>query len=547
VSVQHRRIAAATRRGRARAADAIGPASPRVAAARVVVGRPPRDRLMLALCLVALLALCAVWLAAAPRARAADPPGLDAPIPFALFASDNPWNTPVDSLPVDPNSAAYLAGIGLDTGLHADFGTTWDGAPNGIPYVCVPGTQKKVPVSFDYADESDPGPYPIPSNAPIEGGPNSDGDRHVLVLDTDDRILYELYAAYPQADGSWQAGSGAIFHLDSNALRPAGWTSADAAGLPILPGLVRYDEAVTNGAILHALRFTVARTQKAYVYPATHYASDSTDPNLPPMGLRVRLKAAFNISGFSPEVQVILQALKTYGMMVADNGSNWYVSGAPDPRWSDDDLHELSQVKGSDFEVVDSRYLQPDAIIVQAGGAAALREGQTFARTGSFIDNGTGATQWTATVDYGCGQGVQSLALAGDHSFSLAHCCAVAGSYVAKVKVTAQGGTGASATTRFALIVRDVAPEVAGLRKATVRRGVTFRRRVVFTDPGADRWRTAVAWGDGSALSRRSVGRAHTFVVRHVFRRDGVFTVAVRVFDRHGGSGVRRFRVTVRG
>ena len=204
-------------------------------------------------------------------------------------------------------------------------------------------------------------------------------------------------------------------------------------------------------------------------------------------------------------------------------------------------------MKGSDFEVVDSRYLQPDPIIVQAGGEAALREGQTFTREGSFVDNGTGATQWTATVDYGCGQGAQPLTLAGDHSFGLAHRYAVAGSYVAKVTVTAQGGTGVTATTGFAVAVRDVAPRVAVLRKATVRRGVTFSRRVVFTDPGVDKWRAVVTWGDGTAATRRSVGHAHTFVVRHVFRRDGVFIVAVRVFDRHGGSGVRRFKVTVRG
>ena len=214
-----------------------------------------------------LVALC--WLGAAPSAGAADILGPNVAIPFPLFPTDNPWNTRVDTLPVDPNSAAYLNSMGLGTGLHADFGTVWDGAPNGIPYVCVSGTQKKVPVSFDYADESDPGPYPIPSDAPIEGGPGSDGDRHVLVLDVDHQVLYELYAAYPQADGSWQAGSGAVFDLGSNALRPAGWTSADAAGLPILPGLVRYDEAVTDGVIDHALRFTVARTQKAYIYPAT--------------------------------------------------------------------------------------------------------------------------------------------------------------------------------------------------------------------------------------------------------------------------------------
>ena len=237
--------------------------------------------------------------------------------------------------------------MGLTTGLHPDFGTTWDGAPNGIPYVTVSRTQKTVAVSFEYADESDPGPYPIPSDAPIEGGPRSNGDRHVLVLDTDNQKLYELFAAYPQSNGSWKAGSGAVFDLTSNATRPAGWTSADAAGLPILPGLVRYDEAVTKGVIDHALRFTVADTQDTYLYPATHEASDSSDPDRPPMGLRVRLKASFDISSFPPEVRVILQALKTYGMMVADNGSNWYVSGAPDQHWSDDDLSTLAGSKAA--------------------------------------------------------------------------------------------------------------------------------------------------------------------------------------------------------
>ncbi len=515
-----------------------------------MAGRPRRAPATLALCLAALLVLFALWwLVAVPRAGAAGVPGLDAPIPFALFPSGNPWNTAVDDLPVDPDSAAYLKSMGLTTGLHADFGTTWEDAPNGIPYICVPGTQKKVPVSFEYVGESDPGPYPIPSGAPIEGGAGSDGDRHVLVVDTDHRFLYELYDARRQPNGTWRAGSGAVFDLEGNASRPAGWTSADAAGLPILPGLVRYNEAVTAGAILHALRFTVARTQKAYLYPATHYASSSTDPDLPPMGLRVRLKAGYDISGFSPEVQVILQALKTYGMMVADNGSNWYVSGVPDPRWSDDHLSELSRVKGADFEVVDSRYLPRPAIVAQLGGAAAsLREGQTFSRDGSFVDNGSGAAQWTATVDYGAGKGAQQLALAGDHSFSLGPChYPVAGTYVVKATIMGQGGTAASATARCALVVRNVAPRVAALRRATARRGVAFRRRVVFTDPGADRWRTVVAWGDGSALSRRLVGTRHEFAAGHVFRRDGVFTVAVRVYDRHGGAGVSRFKVTVRG
>ena len=269
------------------------------------------------------------------------------------FPADNPWNTDVAAAEVDPNSDNLIASIGLTTGLHPDFGTVWEGAPIGIPYVVVSGQQARVPVTFDYADESDPGPYPIPADAPIEGGSSSSGDRHILMIDRDNWRLYELYAAYPQNGGtSWTAGSGAIFDLSSNAVRPAGWTSADAAGLPIFPGLVRYDEAVERGAIEHALRFTCVRTRRAYVYPARHYASSRTDPNLPPMGMRVRLKAGFDVAPFPAAVRVILTAMKKYGMFVADNGSNWYVSGAPDPRWNDEDLATLRQVRGRDFEVV---------------------------------------------------------------------------------------------------------------------------------------------------------------------------------------------------
>lgn len=268
-----------------------------------------------------------------------------------VFPADNPWNTDISSQPVDPNSDNLIASIGLSTGLHADFGTVWNGAPNGIPYVVVSGAQPLVPVSFDYAGESDPGPYPVPANVPIEGGPSGTGDRHVLIIDKDHWKLYELFAATPQGSG-WHAGSGAVFDLSSDVLRPAGWTSADAAGLPIFPGLVRYDEAVVQGAIHHALRFTVVHSRHAYVAPARHYASSLTDANLPPMGMRVRLKAGFDITPFPHEVQVILTALKKYGMFVADNGASWFVSGAPDPRWNDDDLHTLGQVKGSDFEVV---------------------------------------------------------------------------------------------------------------------------------------------------------------------------------------------------
>lgn len=280
----------------------------------------------------------------------------------AIFPADNIWNTPVDTLPVHANSAAYIASIGADTGVHPDFGSgTWDGGPIGIPYVVVPGTQPKVPIHFvEYGDESDPGPYPIPPDAPVEGGPNAGGDRHVLVMDTDHCMLYELYHAYPQANGSWNAGSGAIFDLQSHDLRPAGWTSADAAGLPILPGLVRYDE-VAAGDIRHALRFTVPQTRRAYIWPARHFASSLTGAEYPAMGQRFRLRANVDISGFSSDVQVILRALKTYGMIVADNGAPWYITGAPDERWNNEQLHELHRVHGSDFEAVDVSSLMMDS------------------------------------------------------------------------------------------------------------------------------------------------------------------------------------------
>jgi hypothetical protein len=299
-----------------------------------------------------------------------DPPGTPTPTPTPggtpdlgpgaslhgkrPFPSDNPWNQDISTAPVDPNSANLIASIGLNTGLHPDFGTVYNGAPNGIPYVVVSGAQEGVPINFTaYGDESDPGPYPVPASAPIEGGPTSTGDRHVLVIDRDNWKLYELGYAFPINNGvSWNANCGAIFDLNSNALRPAGWTSADAAGLPIFPGLVRYDEVFEQGAINHALRFTVHDSRRAYVNPARHWASSDTNPNLPPMGMRVRLKASFDISGFSPAMQVILRALKKYGMMVADNGSNWYISGAPDPRWNDDELSTLKPIKGSNFEVV---------------------------------------------------------------------------------------------------------------------------------------------------------------------------------------------------
>ncbi len=279
-----------------------------------------------------------------------------------IFPANNVWNVRVDHLPVDPNSSAYVATIGASKKVHPDFGSgMWAGGPIGIPYAIVAGSQPRVQISFGYADESDPGPYPLPPEAPIEGGSQSTGDRHVLVLDRDNCTLYETFSSYPQSDGSWTAGSGAVFTLRSNALRPSGWTSADAAGLPILPGLVRFDE-VASGEIRHALRFTVPQTRRQFVWPARHYASSLTGGNYPPMGQRFRLKAAVDISRFSAEVQVILRALKAYGMFLADNGTAWYISGVPDPRWNNDLLvSELGQITGSDFEAVDESALMVDS------------------------------------------------------------------------------------------------------------------------------------------------------------------------------------------
>ncbi|HEX3278926.1 MAG TPA: hypothetical protein VHR40_10420 [Thermoleophilaceae bacterium] len=268
-----------------------------------------------------------------------------------VFPRDNAWNQRVDMLPVLPNSDAIVRSIGWSSTMHPDFGSgLWEGGPIGIPFVTVGRSQARVHVRFDYASESDKGPYPIPRSVPIEGGRQSDGDRHVIVVDRSRCRLYELFAAYPHASG-WSAGSGAIWNLRSNHLRPRGWTSADAAGLPILPGLARWAE-VKRGHIDHALRFTASRTRNAFVFPARHFASDLTDPNLPAMGQRLRLKRSFDLSRFPRQARIVLKALKRYGMILADNGSSWYVSGAPDPHWSNDQLHTLGRVPGSAFEVV---------------------------------------------------------------------------------------------------------------------------------------------------------------------------------------------------
>ena len=288
---------------------------------------------------------------------AADPPfplGPNADLGGRLLMPPaSEWNRDISRDPVDPDSATFIASIGSAKPLHIDFGTVWKGAPSGIPYVVVDSHTPRVPVTFQYGDESDKGPYPVPPDAPIEGGPKAEGDRHVLMLDRDTMMLYELFHAFPLDGGkSWKAGSGAIFDLHTGKSRPAGWTSADAAGLPILPGLARYDEIAIRKELRHALRFTVQKTRHAYVPPATHFASRSNDPKLPPMGLRVRLRADFNTAGFGPNAKVILEGLKKYGLILADNGGDWFVSGTPDPRWNDEELQSLRKVKGGDFEVV---------------------------------------------------------------------------------------------------------------------------------------------------------------------------------------------------
>jgi hypothetical protein len=307
----------------------------------------------------ALTLLAATLVLSAASAAPPSPPKIAG---CPVFPATNAWNQPVNKLPVAADSATLIRSIGLDTSVHADFGSgLYDGSKIGIPYVVVHG--KKTPKSnvvFDYADESDKGPYPIPANVPIEGAPAhaNEGDRHALIVDEDSCTLYELYALRRTSTG-WAAGSGAIFNLRSNALRPAGWTSADAAGLPIFPGLARWDGDASTGVIRHALRFTAEQTRKAYIYPARHYASNSTDPTLPPMGLRVRLKASVDISKLPPQARIVAQAMKTYGMILADNGSSWYVTGAPSPHWSNDQLHALGALTGSDFEVVDTSKLRP--------------------------------------------------------------------------------------------------------------------------------------------------------------------------------------------
>ncbi len=304
-----------------------------------------------------------------------------------IFPSNNVWNTPIDKLPVSANSANYVQSIGGSSPLHPDFGSA---STNGIPYTVVNGSQTPISLDFAYAGESDAGPYPMPASPSIEGG----SDHHILLIDTANCTDYEIDGASPNGDGTWSASSGAIFDLSSNQLRPSGWTSADAAGLPVLPGLVRYDE-VASGVIHHAIRFTAPRTDNSFIWPARHEASWFSGAQYPPMGARFRLKASFDVSSFPPSAQVILNAMKQYGIILADNGSPWFISGVPDSRWSDDDLHSLTFVKGSDLEAVD------ESALMQDPNSAAVKQ------TTNAPDTGIG-NQWVNLVSRNSGKCLES-------------------------------------------------------------------------------------------------------------------------------------------
>ncbi|MEA2645240.1 MAG: hypothetical protein QOE92_323 [Chloroflexota bacterium] len=324
--------------------------------------RPGRGRL------AAAGAALLLWAGAAPAAAAPSVGGCP------VYPADNVWNTDISGLPVHARSAAWTAGMGgASKHLHPDFGSSGDpSAPYGIPFTVVPGSHPKVPVSFDYSDESDPGPYPLGSDTPIEGGANADGDRHALMIDSSTCRLYELYDTHYSAGGS-TAGSGAVFDLRANGpLRPSSWTSADAAGLPIFPGLLRLEE-VNAGSVNHAIRFTANRTDRSFIWPARHQAGAANDPSLPPMGARFRLRASYDTSHVRPDTRAVLEAMKHYGMILADNGSDWYFTGAASNSWNDDMLDQLKAVPASAFDAIDESSLMLDQNSGQARSAGVAR------------------------------------------------------------------------------------------------------------------------------------------------------------------------------
>ncbi len=387
----------------------------------------------------------------------------------SVLPANNIWNTPVDTLPVLSNSASMVNTIGASTGFHADFGSgTWNGGPIGIPFVTVPGSQAKYPATFLYDDESDTGPYAVPLNAPIEGGSASDGDRHAIALDSTNCVLYELYRAFPQSS-SWTGDSGAIFDLKSNALRPSTWTSADAAGLPIMPGLVTYEE-ILAGAIKHAIRFTAPQTRNEFVWPARHKASSRTGTQYPRMGERFRLKAGFDITTFPADVQVVLTAMKKYGIMLADNGSAWYVSGKPDSRWNNDNLRRLSALHGSDFEAVDATILRVDpnsgearqngTSVSVSPAAASVRAGhaQLFAAT---VTGAPGTVTWSVNNVAGGDSTVGLIDAIGSYAAPLA----VPNPATVTVRATSTASPG---TTGSATVTIIPLPRIATVTPSTV-------------------------------------------------------------------------------
>ena len=313
---------------------------------------------------------------------------------FIPFPADDLWNADISAAPVDPNSAALINFIGPNIGLHPDFGSgLYNNSIIGIPYEVVDSTQGPVAINFTaYGDESDPGPMPVPLNAPIEGDPNPSGDQHVLILDNANCWLYELYSAQPSGS-TWNAGSAAVWDLTADEQRPYTWTSADAAGLPIFPGLARYDE-VAAGTINHALRFTLQNSRAAFTPPASHWAATSSNANAAPMGMRLRLKASFDLSSFSPPNQVLLTAMKKYGLIMADNGSSMYISGAPNDNWNNDDLHNLGSVTAADFDVVQMNPIYTSTNIPM-GAAPTIT---SFAASAQSVSAGTPVTlSWTVS------------------------------------------------------------------------------------------------------------------------------------------------------
>lgn len=425
-----------------------------------------------------------------------------------VFPADNIWNTRIDQLPVHPSSSAWVTTIGSSSVLHPDFGAAmWNGGPIGIPFVTVPGTQTKYPATFLYQSESDPGPYAVPLNAPIEGGSSSTGDRHATSVDTGNCILYEIYNAYPQT-ASWKGDSGAIYNLRSNQLRPETWTSADAAGLPIFAGLVRWDE-ILAGEIRHAIRFTAPKTLKGYVWPARHYASSLTGSQYPPMGARFRLKASFDISKFSATNRIILTALQRYGMILADNGSSWFISGAPDSHWLDDDLHLLTTIAGSNFEAVDATTLMIDP---NSGQARQTTVYVTVNPASASITTNT-QKQFTATVTGDTNQAVTwdvNGAVGGNGTVGFID--SITGLYTAPLSVptpatvtihaTSKGASAAVGSAAVTIVTPAAVSITISPTAATVRVGRTrlFKATVLNTSNTAVTWKVNGVAGGNSTV-----------------------------------------------